>query len=325
MNAADSINASDRKLLQRLAKFAAALFLLTAALFTLQRTYAQKFFQTTGHAKWIWAQHRMSDNLPIAFFAARDFDLPAGRVFAHLKVLGDPEYTVYLNGKEIATRNVGEDRALDFYEISPLVKTGRNRIVIAVRSPQGIGGLIASIDIAPEVANWVVTDADWKIYRVWSPEILIRDTPRVLSQKPVVIGEPPIGRWNYLALVRRELPAPFTHVQAARDSFERIGYVPTIRTRSGVAVAGQEKERAKVFDFGPYGGHIRLTVPPNRIASESIVLRFASAAEELGLAEWHLRRVVVAPGETEIVTPEPYTFRYVMVFGERNVRVDVVN
>jgi hypothetical protein len=42
------------------------------------------------------------------------------------------------------------------------VKTGRNRIVIAVRAPQGAGGLIASIDIGPEVANWVVTDGSGK-------------------------------------------------------------------------------------------------------------------------------------------------------------------
>ncbi|MDQ3281448.1 MAG: hypothetical protein M3Q69_08550 [Acidobacteriota bacterium] len=325
MNAADSINATDRKLLQRLGILAAALFVFTAAFATLQRTYAQKFYDTTGHAKWIWAQHRMSDNLPVAFFAARDFDIPEKRVFAHLKILGDPEYTVFLNGSEVASRNVGEDRTLDFYDASALVKTGRNRIVIAVRSPQGIGGLIASIDIAPEVANWVVTDGSWKIYRTWSPEILVRDTPRVVSQSPAVIGEPPIGRWNYLALAPQELSAPFTQIQQPRESFEQIGYVPTIRTKSGVAVAGKEKERAKVFDFGPSGGHIRLTVPPKRLASDAILLRFASTPEELALAEWHLRRVVVAPGESVVVTPESYVFRYVMVFGEKDVRVEAVS
>src|SRR5919206_45294 len=108
MNAADSINASDRDLMRRVTIVAAAVFVFTAAFAHLERTYSQKFLNVTGHAKWIWAPHRMS-----------------------------------------------------------------------VRAPQGAGGLLASIDIHPEVANFVVTDAAWKIYRSWTPEILLHDVPSV--------------------------------------------------------------------------------------------------------------------------------------------------
>ena len=49
----------------------------------------------------------MSANEPVAFFAAREFTLPPNRVYTRLKVLGDPEYTLYVNGREIAGRLVG--------------------------------------------------------------------------------------------------------------------------------------------------------------------------------------------------------------------------
>ena len=323
MNAADSINATDRDLLRRLGIVAAFVFVFTAAFSTLERTYSQKFFDTTGHAQWIWAAHRMSDNVPVAFYAARDFDLPGKRYYTHLKVLGDPEYTVYLNGSEIGGRHVGEERSLDLYDVSKLVKTGRNRIVIAVRAPRGVGGLLASIDIAPEVANWVVTDGRWKIYRKWTPLLLQRDLPNF--GRPVVIGEPPIGRWNYLTVVRQELEQPVKEVLQPREVFEQIGRVPKIETRSGVAVAGVTTQKARAFDFGPgTNGRVRITIVPNRAASQLVNVRFANVREELAQTDWGLRPLILAPGESVITTPEPHAFRYVMVFNKKDVSAEVV-
>ncbi len=323
MNAADSINPAERDLLRRLGIAAVAVFIFTAAFATLERTYSQKFHDVTGSAKWIWAAHRMSDNIPVAFYAARDFDLPAGRHFAHLKVLGDPEYTVYVNGRQVAARHVGEERALDFYDISQLVKTGRNRIVIAVRAPRGVGGLLASVDIHPEIANWLVTDGSWKIYRKWTPLLLQRDLP--LASRPVVIGEPPIGRWNYLTVVKQELEKPVTEVLQPLEVFDHIGSVPTIETRSGVAVAGVQTQRASVFVFGPHtNGRVRLTIVPNRAASQLVNVRFANVREELGMVDWGLRPLILAPGEGVITTPESHAFRYVMVFNKKEASVQVV-
>jgi hypothetical protein len=325
MNAADSINSNDRDLVRRLALVAGVIFLLTAAFAKLERTYSQKFFDVTGRAQWIWAPHRMSDDFPLVFFATRDFDLPERRVYTQLKLLGEPEYTIWLNGRIIGTRNVGEERSLDTYDISSLVKTGKNRIVVGVRAPRGVGGLIASIDIGPEAANWVVTDASWRVYRVWMPELLHVDVP-VKAQLPVVIGEPPIGRWNYLKLAKQELAVAPTRVLQPRDSFEQIGYIPTIETRSGVAVAGTARARATAFDFGPTSGRLKITMSePNRGPSQILNVRFANEPEELRLAEWGLRPIVIAPGEQEFVTPESRHFRYAMVFGRKQVKAEVVN
>ena len=308
--------------MRRLALVAAFIFIFTAGFATLERTYSQKFYDVTGPAKWIWAQHRMSDNVPVAFFAARDFNLPEQRYYTHLKVIGDPEYTVYLNGRTIGGR-VAETRELDLYDISGLVKTGRNRIVIAVRAPRGVGGLLASIDISPEIANWVVTDGSWSIYRVWTPELLLRDVGRS-RQPPIVIGEPPIGRWNYLTTVRQKLEEPVTTVIQPQSSFEQVAFVPTVQTVSGVAVAGTERRRATAFDFGPTVGRVRLSVEPARAGSQLVNLRFANVREELERVEWGLRPLVLAPGEPVITTPESRGFRYVIVFARAGARAEVV-
>ena len=322
MTAGDSISASDRDLLKRITIVLAFVLFFTAAFSTLNRIYSHKFLSTTA-AQWIWAQHRISSNEPVAFFAVRDFDLPEKRYYTRLKIAGDPEYTLYINGREIAGRQVGEERTLDLYDISSLVKTGRNRIVVAMRAPQGVGGLIASIDIAPEIANWVVSDGSWKIFRRWHPDLVVKDPPGLRAESPIVHGPPPVGRWNYLTLAKQEIvPRPSTLV-APRESFPMLALMPAIRTRSGIAVAVAERARATAFDFGFTRGHVRLIVEHERSVNRLVKVRFANTRNELGYVEWNLRPIVFAPGERVVTTPEAHNFRYVMVFG-RGVRAEVV-
>ena len=302
----------------------AALFLFTAAFSFLHRTYSQKFFDITGRAQWIWAQHPMSANVPVAFFATRDIDLPPQRIYTHLKVLGDPEYTLYVNGREVAGRKVGvEDKTLDQYDISDLVKTGANRLVVAVRAPQGLGGLLAAVDIAPETENWVVTDGSWKIYRQWSPELLLRDVEGAWEH-PQVIGAPPIGRWNYLTAFPQPFSPPPSAPLHAAQTFPVIGFIPTIRTEGGVAVAGADRARATAFDFGFTKGRVRLTLRDEVVVSRAVNLRFANSRDELELLERNLRPVVFAPGEHLVTIPEKHSFRYLMVFGRGAVDAEVL-
>ena len=61
----------------------------TAVTSQLYRMYAKKFFDVTGPAKWIWAEHQISLNTPVVFFAVRDFDLPANRVFTRIKIAAE--------------------------------------------------------------------------------------------------------------------------------------------------------------------------------------------------------------------------------------------
>jgi len=316
------VSASDRDLMKRLGIVVAFIFVFTAAFSHLSGVYSQKFYDRTAPAKLVWARHPMSANEPVAFFAARDVTLPPNRVYARLKVLGDPEYTLYVNGREIAGRLVREDRALDYYDLSQVMQTGRNRIVIAVRAPKGAGALLAALDIAPETENWVVTDEQWKIYRRWDPLILQYDVAGNW-ERPVIIGAPPIGRWNFLEIAKREPDAPSANLLVAKQSFELVGLLPTIRTRAGISVAGSERARARAFDFGFTKGRVRVSHDRPRAFSRLVQVRFANDRSELGLLELSPRAIVFAPGETEVTTPEEHNFRYAVAFAP-DVKVEVL-
>ena len=142
------------------------------------------------------------------------------------------------------------------------------------------------------------------------------------SETPVVIGEPPIGRWNYLETQQRELVPPPEQLSPPRESFEMIGLIPRVRTVSGIAVAVSEKARATAFDFGFTKGRVRLIAAGDRAVSEVVNVRFANVREELDSAKRNLRPLVFAPGEHTVTTPESHDFRYVLVFG-RGGRVEV--
>jgi len=312
----------DVALVKRLAIVVAFVLVFTAAFSHLVSVYSQKFHDRTAPARWIWAQHNMSADEPLAFFAAREITLPANRVYTRLKLLGDPEYTLYINGKEVAGRRVGEERALDYYDISPYVQTGRNRIVVAVRAPKGAGGLLAAIDIAPETENWVVTDGRWKIYRQWNPLLLQYDIAGQW-EAPRIVGEPPVGRWNYLEIAKRDGSMPPVEVLPPKASFALNALLPAIRTQGGVAVATAERTPATAYDFNVTRGRVRVTIGSEGAFSRLVHLRFANLSSELGLIEWNLRPVVFAPGEQQVSTPEAHNFRYAMAFG-KDVKVEVL-
>ncbi len=326
MTAGDSISASDRDLMKRLTIALAFLFVFTAAFSHLVGVYSQKFYDRTAPAQFLWARHPMSANEPVAFFAARDVELPPNRVYTRLKLLGDPEYTLYVNGREVAGRlvgeNTGEDRALDYYDLSEVMKTGRNRIVVAVRAPKGAGAFLAALDLAPETENWVVSDSQWKIYRSWDPILLQYDVAGQW-ERPAIIGAPPIGRWNFLEIAKRPLETPAEKVLAAKETFDFIGLLPTIRTVSGVSVADSERARARGFDFGFTRGRIRLSYERPHAFSRLVKVRFANDRSELAFLELNPRAIVFAPGETEVTVPEENSFRYAVAFAP-DVKIEVV-
>ena len=314
---------ADRDLMKRLGVVLAFVFVFTAAFSHLVAVYSQKFHDRTAPAQLLWARHPMSANEPVAFFAARDVTLPEHRVYARLKILGDPEYTLYVNGREIAGRLVGEDRALDYYDLSQVMRTGRNRIVVAVRAPKGVGALLVALDLAPETENWMVSDGQWKIYRRWDPLILEYDVAGQWEE-PAIIGAPPVGRWNFLDIARREPDAAAASLLAAKESFEMIGLLPTIRTEAGISVAGSERARARAFDFGASTrGRIRVSYDRPRGFSRLVQVRFANDPSELGLLELNPRAIVFAPGETVVTTPEEHQFRYAVAFAP-DVKIEVV-
>lgn len=305
-------------------RLTAALFFLvlfTAGFSYLWRLFSNKFYDITGQAAWIWMPHRISRNTPVVFFAARDFDLPQHRAWTRIKILGDPEYTLYFNGQQIGGRRVRDALHLDTYDVSQLARDGKNRLLVAVRSTNGVGGLIASIDIAPEIENIVVTGADWKIFPVWNDRLPIQDLGRAVA--PMVLGEPPAGRWNYLTQRPAEVSEPPGTVIQPKRSWDFRATIPTIQIRSGVAVAVPEPARATAFDFGPTAGHVRLVLTRPQAVPPVVRVRLANAEQELSSVEADIRSFVFGAGESMVIDPEVNHFRYVVVYGGR-ARAEVV-
>ncbi len=302
-----------------------AVLILTALVSFFAGFYRTKFYRLTGDAVWIWPQHRLASGDPIAFFATKDFVVPPNPPFVRIKVAADPEYTLYFNGVAIGGGVAGREVTLDTYEVGALARQGvQNRIVIAVRSSNGVGGLLAAVDFAPMRENDVVTDQSWTIYSRWTDEILTR-TPASIRPVPIqILGRPPVGRWNYVSAARREIrPSKRDVVEAISSEPVRVP-IRRIEIVGGIAVASAPLEQATAFEFEKVRGSARIEVPEGResLAPRVVRIRYAFDRGELS-REGDVRSLVVAPGEHEVIDPSSHLLRYVAVF-DATARVSVV-
>jgi hypothetical protein len=315
---------SDRVLIRRLLIIAAAVFVIVAAISRLELLYSHKFFDNTGTAQWIWQQNRLAKGDPAAFFATHEFDLPPNRTFTRIKMLGDPEYTLYFNGVAVGGRHVGDDNeALDTYDVSALARDKKNRMVVALRSANGVGGLIASIDLTQEFGNFIVTGNQWHIVRRWRDDLLLHDPLPGDITRPQLLGQPPARRWNYLVQRDAKPFAPVQRVIAPRQSFDFETALPEIDVLGGIAVTVSRKTHATAYDFGPLSGRARLTIRNVGNTARNVIVRFANDRPELFTVEGNIERFVFAAGERVILDEETRNFRYVTVYGSA-ASVDVV-
>ena len=307
---------ADQRTIRNLGIIAASVFVLVFAFSRLELLYSHKFFDNTGRAQWIWQQSRLAQGDPAAFFATREFDLPPNRAFTRIKMLGDPEYTLYFNGVAIGGRHVGDDNeALDTYDVSTLARDRKNRMVVAVRSANGVGGLIAAIDLTAEFGNFIVTGGDWHIVRRWRDDLLVRDPAGDQIAHPQLLGQPPARRWNYLAQKDAKPFAPARKVTAPLQSFDFDTALPEIAVIGGTAVTVSRPTRATAYDFGQITGRARLTVRALGDTARNVTVRFANQRSELYAVEGSVEQFVFAAGERTIIDEETRNFRYVTVYG----------
>jgi hypothetical protein len=314
----------DRVLIRRLLIIAATVFVVVAAASRLELLYSHKFFDNTGTAQWIWQQNRFADGNPAAFFATHEFDLPPNRAFTRIKMLGDPEYTLFFNGVAVGGRHVGDgNEALDTYDVSSLARDKNNRMVVAVRSANGVGGLIVSIDLTQEFGNFIVTGKEWHIVRRWRDDLLLHDPPAAEMARPQLLGRPPERRWNYLVQRDAKPFAPTRQVIAPRQSFDFETALPEIDVIGGTAVTVSRKTHATAYDFGSLSGRARFTIRNPGDAARNVTVRFANDRSELYSVEGAVEQFVFAAGERIVLDEEMRNFRYVTVYGSA-ATVDVV-
>jgi len=288
-------------------------FMIFALGASVHRAYSLKLSNFLGPAEWIWIPRTSNEPSPIVFFAARSFAVPADREFVRISLSAHPEYELYVNGRLIGGAREMADSDLHRYELADFTRVGLNRIVVAVRSPKGVGGLIAGIDFGVSRRNLVVTDGSWVIFDRWNDSIL-GGNPEFPAIDPDILGRPPFGRWTLSELHDRTALDSKWEIQTPLARFGVDSRLPDIRVVSGVAVAGAVPMKAEVFDFGPVYGRLKLV--PKELDDRLIRVRFVSTPEELeheGAAE----ELVLARGEESVVEPEERHLRYVAVYGPK--------
>src|SRR5438046_2607404 len=82
------------------------------------------------------------------------------------------------------------------------------------------------IDITDDYKNIEPTGSAWNIVRAWRDDLLVRDPPAASMSSPMLIGRPPIGRWNFLSSRAREFTAPPVRVIAPRAAFRFKTAIP---------------------------------------------------------------------------------------------------
>ena len=291
---------------------AAILLGCVAGFFALGRFWSAKFYRTSGEAEWLWSHHRIAADEPEAFYLSRDFDLPAARSWVRIRVAADPEFTLWFNGVEIGGQ-ASDGRAIFSDELTPWARDEGNRIVLAARSPRGVGGVLATVDLGPLKQNWLVTDARWNLHSDWSPALLDPSAALSAGRSPRVLGRPPFGRWNY---PEERAVEPYPEEWSRVDPLGEHRYpswLPKIEKKSGVMVAGRQTANAIAFDFGRVEGRaaIRVTPGPKRAIAHGYANDRGQLAEP-GLIEYF----VVGEGEEEVVSPESRAFRYLIVYDE---------
>lgn len=149
-----------------------------------------------GAAQWIWAPRVGPRQDPVAFYAVRDFDLTAPADNARLLCLADESYVLHLNGRMVGSGRYVKASPLDAYDVTSLVRPGRNRLVVELRSGRGVGALLASLRIeGPEGLQEINTDRDWRIF--WQYRRSFFGTEDLSGGAAVrVWGPPPAGRWQ---------------------------------------------------------------------------------------------------------------------------------
>ncbi|HET9228651.1 MAG TPA: hypothetical protein VFR31_18375 [Thermoanaerobaculia bacterium] len=273
----------------------------------------------TGGAQWIWVERERTDRSPAAFYAVRDFFLPAVPPKAKLLALADPEYVLTLNGKRIGANQYTPMAKLDVYEVGDLLQAGGNRLIVELRSDRGAGGFLASLQDG-NGETLVRSDGDWRIVerhhfgliRGWLPL-----GPNGLESKPAFSwGLPPIGRWGKpeAGPVR---PRFSDLLQGPPVSGTRIT-PPRI-----AALSPDSVRRMALFDWGrEVAGYLVLQMPAEDGLRAALLYTGVDTPDPL--RDRLSGAVLALSGRRSWMDVRPRRFRYALVIGDRPLAARVL-
>jgi hypothetical protein len=168
-----------------------AVFVAGSALaWCVARRYQDRLHRATGPASWIWLTDEVGEEpAPLRFFAAREFDWhgSASRP-AQVLLFVDRRYALFFNGAPVGQGRQRPGDPLDAYDLSGLLRRGRNRIVIGAESPDGAGGILFLLTL-PD-GTQLSSDGRWRVAK----------TEKELEsggRQAAVWGSPPMYPWGY--------------------------------------------------------------------------------------------------------------------------------
>lgn len=268
----------------------------------------------TGAAQWIWEPRDHRDLSPAAFYAVRDFTLDTPPARARLLVDGDPEYILYLNGQRVGTGGWRPGAPLDVWEVGPLLQPGANRLLAEVRSDNGNGGFLLSLQDEERGRQLVRSDESWRVFhehqlgvlRGWLP---LRGAFSPPSVPASCWGEPPLGRWGRprLGPVRpllaelstgRPVPAVSSVLLPTLDRFPPERPHPPFR----------------LFDWGrQVTGYLLVDVEPPTAQAQGLL--YTGNAPPQPSDQRPATGIVLMAGRRTWMDARPRRFRYALVVG----------
>lgn len=271
----------------------------------LHRFWLRQIEHFTGDARWIWVTDALERAVPAAglFVGRLTLAEPPGE--ALLKVCGDREYVIYVNGTPAGCGWSRPGFRLDLYDIAPLLRKGENTIIAELRSPTSTGGLLLALDVEGVGSNVLVSGSGLAFRKRFSlAAASVGD-----SEVPVVWGDPPRFPWGYPILVSR----PRTLDACVVEDPVRIP----------LAGASELPGGGWLFTLvRPVVGYLWIEFADDRPAWTVSVPHHKGV--DLAWARPIAQPVVRVPGQTRWLDPEPREFGQVLVFGRgRPVAVEI--
>ena len=260
------------------------------------RFWLRQLSHLTGDAEWVWTTDVLSRLHPTAglFVAGLRLDAPPGA--ALLKVCGDREYVVWINGTAAACGWSRPGFRLDMYDVAHLLRQGSNVLAFEVRSPTPAGGLLCALDVDGVGRNVVVS----------GPDLAFRDAFSLAApgpgdgRVPVRWGSPPRFPWSY----PRPVSHPRTVDEVVIDDPVRIG-VEEARVMAG---GGWAFELPR-----PVFGYLWLELRSDGAAF--LATRDEAEGGDEGAARATAQPVPRLRGQRRWLDPEPRQIARVYVFG----------
>ncbi|MEM1183199.1 MAG: hypothetical protein AAGM22_32955 [Acidobacteriota bacterium] len=266
--------------------------------------------------QWIWAPEAAKRGEPTAFFAVRDFHIPAdSKLWIQLTV--DEAHSLWVNGRRVGSGLYVEAAPAELYDVSDFVKAGWNRVMIEASSGRGAGGILASLRLDDPSEVFLGSDDGWRIFEDSERWLIagFRTMEPGLGRAPVVWQLPPTGRWRLPEEVRpgRRLAEFEPFIYPLRLRHPSAPSTPEIWRQLEPRERLPNLETQAVFEFpGQVLGHLEMGLD----ADAGPGLLFFDDEDPGSPAGRSADAVLAAvPGLREWHDPQARRFRYVTVVG----------